>query len=338
MINRSESTAATWLKYPVLMLTTFTVATLFARPEVHTMAKFMPAQFVATGVGTIDTPAQEIAVVSVQEQAKAASAQIPTMNVAISADTVLRPALATLADLTPKSPSRYMQYEGDRLYWIITPKTSFDDLAIMKQEFARHGYRMQVQELKYDPLDSYITEIKITVIRPTAGISDFEETGVAGKPIRSHGGFNGLNTLKTVAVVSSYPFGEDFPQGLLQIVRDDEQSVATFIHTHRMKYLIAASEELSHKYGPGTTAISNVSGLLARPYLVSKYGIRLNTDSTLDITDSSLPLFINNEPVTNTVLKRIPIKNFSTLMISETYSQNGQPGAARALLFYTKEP
>ena len=66
-----------------------------------------------------------------------------------------------------------MQYEGDRLYWIITPKTTFDDLAVMKQEFARHGYKMQVQTLKYDPLNTYIADIKLTIIRPTAGVSDF---------------------------------------------------------------------------------------------------------------------------------------------------------------------
>ena len=344
MLNQPKSTPSTWLKYPVLVLATLTVATLFARPKAYTLAKFLPpsaAQVVATVIGTepMGTPAQGIAVAPMQEQSKAASEQIPTVNVAILADTVLQPTVATMPDSVRKSPSRYMQYEGDRLYWVITPKTSFDDLAVMKQEFERHGYKMQVQALKYDPLYSYITEIKTTIIRPTVGISDFEETGVEGKPIRSHGGFNGLNKLGDVAAVGSYPFNTDFlqlPQGLIQTLRDDELSVAKFIHDNRMNYLIATGEKISRKYAPSSIT-SNVSGLLSRPDLIRKYGIKLNADSTFEIPNTQLPIFVNNEVVTNEVLKLINTKRFSTLIVSEEYGKNGQPGAANAFLFYTNE-
>lgn len=335
MLNKPNSAPATWLNYPVLCIAALTVAATFARPQIKMLKKYVPTAVVATVIGTepTNTPAQEIAVAPMRGQFKTVSKQTPSVNVAISADTVLQPMVATVPDPAQKSPSRYMEYEGDKLYWVITPKTSFDDLALMKQEFERHGYKMQVQALKYDPLNAYITEIKVTIIRPVVGTSNFEETGVDGKPIRSHGGFNGLNELKNVAAV-----GSTLPQRLVQTARQEELSVTKFIQDNRMKYLIATGTKLSSKYGPGTTSIANVNAMFTRPDLIRKYGIELNADSTVGISDAYLPLFINNELVTNTVLKRVHIKHFNTLMISEEYGQNGQSGAVNALLFYTKEP
>ena len=342
MLNKQESSRAAWLKYSVLLVAMLTVAVAFARHKVHTLAKSMPAQAAAAEISTepINMPAQEIAVVPMQEQSKAVSAQTPTVNAVISADTTLQPTAATTPDSAQKSPSRYIQYEGDRLYWIITPKTSFDDLAIMKREFERRGYKMQIQGLKYDPLYSYITDIKITIIRPTAGTSDFEDTGVEGKPIRSHGGFNGLIKSKNVAAVGSYPFDTDFlqvPQELVQIIRDDELSVAKFIQDNRMKYLVATGRKISNKYAPSSSTY-NVDVLLSRPDLIRKYGIKLNADSTIDISNVQLPVFVDNETVTNEVLRLINTQKLSTLIVSEEYGKNGQPGAVNALLFYTKKP
>lgn len=60
MINRSKSESTTWLKYPVLVLAMLTVATLFARPKVQTLAKMMPHQaatVMAQVIGTEPTPA-----------------------------------------------------------------------------------------------------------------------------------------------------------------------------------------------------------------------------------------------------------------------------------------
>lgn len=160
-----------------------------------------------------------------------------------------------------------------------------------------------------------------------------------GKPIRSHGGFNGLSKSKNVAAVGSYPFDTDFlqfPQGLLQIIRDDELSVAKFTHDNRMNYLVATGKKISNKYAP-TSSRCSVSGLLSRPDLIRKYGLKLSADSAFEVSNTQLPIFLNNELVTNDVLKLINTKRFSTLIVSEGYGKNGQPGAVNAFLFYTNE-
>lgn len=342
MLNRPTSPKKAWLKYLILCFAILIIATAFARPQqVGALSKYVPkavAETVATVIDTEPMKPQFVASVSVGlQQPVPQAAQTSVNNIASPADRV-QPSTGS-TDTARVSPSPYMQYQGDKLFWIITPKTSFDDLAIMKQEFGRHGYKMQVQALKYDPLNAYISDIKITIIRPTAGVSDFEETGVDGGPIRSHGGYNGLNTLKTVAAVGSYPFNSDFlriPQELVQIARDEELSTAKFIHDNRIKYLIATGKKISDKYAPSST-VFNISGLLNRPDIIRKYGIKLNTDSTLDVSDTNLPIFINNEPVSNTVVKHINIKKFATLISSEEYGKNNQQGAVRALLFYTND-
>ena len=118
MLNKQESLQSTWLKYPVLFIAALLVASTFARPQMKMLEKYVPAPVVATVIGTepMNTPAQEIAVVPMQGKSKVSSEQTTTVNRAVSADTVLKPTFVTLLDSAQKSPSRYMQYEGDRLY------------------------------------------------------------------------------------------------------------------------------------------------------------------------------------------------------------------------------
>lgn len=345
MINHPNSTQAAWLKYPVLLLATLTVATLFTRSKAQTLTKFIPesaAHVVATVMGAQTAKTQPTPASTATLTDSLATGLIPSERRVDDARSVAdSPQKQASAPATVRvSPSRYMQYEGDRLYWIVTPKTSFDDLAIMKREFEQHGYKMQVQALKYDPLDFYITDVKITIIRPIVGTSDFEETGVDGKPIQSYGGFNGLNKSNNVAVVDSYPFDEDFlhlPRELMQTLREEEASVATFIRTNRSKYLMTAGQKVSTQYGTCSN-VTNVDGLLARPDITQKHSITLSADGTLAIADTRLPLFIDNKPVANELLKRINVKMFKWIMFSEVCGQNGQPGVVKALLFYTNEP
>lgn len=344
MINHPRSTNATWLKYLVLVLATLTVATLFARPKARTLAKFMPkptAQAVATVLNTeLPRPAVP-APAGWADSLKTGqtSSQEPLNDVAIRADSVLNRVPAP--DSARVSPSRYMQYEGDKLYWVVTPKTSFDDLAIMKREFERHGYKMQIQALKYDPLDAYITEIKVTVIRPVVGVSDLEETGINGGPIRSHGGFNGLNTLKTVAVVDSYPFDEDMlrlPRRLAQIVRDEEQSVATFIQDRKMEYLVLTGKK---KYGHLGMGFRQFDKEAIRMQSSPNSSISVKPDGFLLINESPgevIKVFINNEPVTLEDIKRLKISQLYTLAVILGYDNAAQKRTMTDyLLFYVNE-
>ncbi len=342
MINRSRSTRATWLKYPALLLATLSVATLFARPNAHTMAKFLPrpaAQMLATVVDTeAEKPQFAASAFTGRQQSVQLATQPLVSNRALPADTVQKS--TTSPDTVQASPSRYMQYDGDKLFWIITPKTSFDDLAIMKREFARHGYKMQVQTLKYDPLNTYISDIKVKVIRPIVGVSDFEETGVDGGPIRSHGGYNGINSLNTVAAVGSYPFNADFlhiPQELIQIARNEESSFAKLTDDKKMEGLIA---EGNRKYGPLGIGFRRFSKEEIKKQSTPNSAISVKPDGSIVINEAPgiIKAFINNEPTTLDNIQRLKINQLYTVAVILGYdAATNKRNGTNYLFFYVNK-
>lgn len=210
----------------------------------------------------------------------------------------------------------------------------------MKQEFERHGYKMQVQALKYDPLNVYISDIKITIIRPIVGVSDFEDTGVEGKPIQSYGGFNGLNTLRDVAVVESYPFDSDFlqlPQRLIQTVRDDKLFISKLLDDKKMETMIA---EGKHKYGHlgigfrrfDKEEVKMQSGL--NSHLSVKSDGSLSVDNAVRFTE----IFINNEPASHEAVRlRMIDQLYTVVSILGTDSSGQKRSGVTYLLFYFNE-
>ncbi len=328
MINQQESSRVTWLKYPVYFIAALTVASAFAHPQpIKALRRYIPKPIAET-LAAMAEPAKDpfqlaekagplVNVKSTEPGINKSSVQKPLIQkskaLLDSASQQSQP------DTVQISPSRYMQYEGDKLYWIITPKTSFDDLAIMKQEFERHGYKLQVQTLKYDPRKAYISDIKITIIRPTAGVSDFEETGINGGPVRSHGGYNGINTLKTVAAVGSYPFKNDFlhiPQGLMQIARNEELPITKSVNDQKMDSLILAGERKYGHLGMGFRKF-NQSEIIKQSTPNSSLGVA--PDGSLYVNEGPSPwvikAFINNEPATLKEVRRLKISQIYTFAV-----------------------
>ncbi len=321
MLNQQQSSRVTWLKYPVFFIAALTVASAFAHPQpIKALRRYVPksiAEPAKDPFQLVEKAGQLVNVKSIEpgiDKSNAQKALIQQSRLQLdSASQQPQP------DTVQVSPSRYMQYDGDKLYWIITPKTSFDDLAVMKQEFERHGYKMKVQTLKYDPQKAYISDIKITIIRPTAGVSDFEETGVNGGPIRSHGGYNGINALKTVAAVGSYPFKNDFlhiPQGLIQIASNEELPVTKSINDQKMDSLLAEGQRKYGYLGMGFRKF-NQHEIIEQSKPNSSLGVK--PDGSLYVNEGPSPwvikAFINNEPATLEEVRKLKISQIYTFAV-----------------------
>ncbi|GAB3749755.1 M56 family metallopeptidase [Spirosoma pomorum] len=160
MIARTRSSMLTVLKYPFAVLIVFVVTVAFTRPIVtkhsalKSSHKSMPMKRVISF-----SPAQTITPeLSVPEE----NLNEATTGVVTSPDSVRK-----TSEITPEVPlkSRLLVKQGDYLYWIITPKTTLDDFALLKQELAHYGNTMQLNEVKYDPLYTYIDRLIFTVIR-----------------------------------------------------------------------------------------------------------------------------------------------------------------------------
>ena len=348
MLNQQESSKVTWLKYPVFFIVALTVASAFAHPQhMKLLRKYVPEPVWETLASMAEPAKGPFKLVEKAEQL----VNVKSTEPGIDKSSVQKPLVQqsrlpldsasqqSQPDTVQSSPSRYMQYEGDKLYWIITPKTSFDDLAIMKQEFERHGYKMQVQTLKYDPRNAYISDIKITIIRPTAGVSDVEETGLDGGPIRSHGGYNGLNTLKTVAAVGSYPFREDFlhiPQGLVQIARNEELPISTSIADQKMDSLLAEGQRKYGHLGMGFRRF-NQQEITKQSTPNSSLGV--TPDGSISVNEGPGPwvikAFINNEPATLEEVRKLKISQIYTFAVILGYDSAMQKrSGVNYFLFY----
>lgn len=349
MLNQQKSSKASWLKYPGFFIIPLTIASAFAHPQhIKNLSRYVPKPVEKTTASvtkptnerlqSIDNKAAKQPTVLKLTQQENTKDNAPKSSIQESSRQLDYTNQLSKPDTTRKSPSRYMVYQGDYLYWIVTPKTTFDDFAIMKREFEKHGYKMNIQTLIYDPLDAYISDIKVTIIRPTAGVSDFEETGVSGAPIRSYGGYNGFNTMKTVAAVGSYPFNNNFlhiPLRLVQIARDEELPATKLIEDKKMEELIAVGQR---KYGH--------LGIGFRKFDKEDIIKQSTPNSSLSVTpDGSLTIneipghwvvkaFINNEPVTLDEVRKLRISQIYTFAVVLGYDSTLQKRSGTDYFFF----
>lgn len=90
----------------------------------------------------------------------------------------------------PVSATKYVIYRGNRLYWVVTPKVTFQDLAAIQKEFQKIGGKFFVKQMKYDPLGFYLSEVSIkTAYLKGGGSCATDDLKVVDKPISAFGGW-----------------------------------------------------------------------------------------------------------------------------------------------------
>ncbi len=345
MINQPKSSSAIWLKYPVFMLGMLTVATLFARPKAATLAKYMPRPVAEVVAEVMQTE-------RVEESSSAGVDLLPFKPVrlerelvaeessvlSLTTDTIQEP--ATVSNSESVSPSRYLFSKGGLLYWVVTPKTSFNDLAIIKRELEAHGQSVLVHELKYDPLNAYITRVNIAVNRPSGGGVQFDDLQDNNQAITSHGGYIGIAPNSLASGVTDAPLesGSSTPTELQRVVRDDEAAVALFIKANRTGYLLHEGKQMGLNYGKTNYILS---GDIRRGLEHNKKRLAIRTDSEeyIQLTETSVdkPLFINNQPATAEAIARLKLNQIAAIMTVDDPNKGEQPGATKAFFFYTKD-
>jgi hypothetical protein len=355
MLNKQSSFPSMWLKYPVLCIAALVVATTFARPQVKALKKYVPAP-VAETISAVDQamqtptePAQLIERSAIRNVAKATARPINReTNVLQSAPSVTAVADSVKKDTAPVSPLRYMAYQDGYLYWVVTPKTTFDDLAVMKKEFAKHGHQMQLNEIKYDPLYAYIDRIVVTVVRSTGGLTRVYELDDEDKPIPSVAGF--------VSVVSTNGssggtgglryYGKEFPEALHNVAKKDEATIAEFIKNHKVEHLKLDHSKLDHLIELGIGKFKKLgsgSSTFFREFFNNKStrssGLIVNSDSSLSVSEElgAIQLFINNQSVAREAVRSLTLERLYAVVKKTHYNSANKELITSALLIYTTE-
>jgi beta-lactamase regulating signal transducer with metallopeptidase domain len=340
MLNRQESTQYTWLKYPVIGIATLTVVATFARPTVQTIKQYVPA------------PVAEV-LVAVQAVEPIAQEQKPVERKLVkpAVDSISKPALPnrqpvlhddstsneSKPDSSHASPSRYMVYQGGYLYWIVTPKTTFDDLTVMKQEFAKHGHQMQLNEIKYDPLYAYIDRIVFTVVRSTGGMTQVDELDDDGKPIPTVAGYVGIGTKAGGSGTGGLRYyGKEFPDVLRTVATEDEAATTLFAKKHQIEYLLQTGSQKFQELGGGATTYYKE---FFKNKSTKSSGLIVNPDGSLSVNKElgAIRVFVNNEPASPEAVHSITIDRLYALVKKSQYNPASKESFTSALLIYVNE-
>ncbi len=358
MLNQPNSSKSTWLKYPVFFIAALTVASAFARPQhVRALGKYIPEPVVETIEAVLESPKKKGQALIEQRYTNLNLTKLPARqlkkNPSVSKGNISFDSTSQLAtkDSPRVSSCRYMIYQGDYLYWIVTPKTTFDDFTVMKKEFEKQGYNMQLNELKYDPLYTYIDRVSITVVGSTSSRIRVNELDDDLKPIPTIAGYVNIKNTQISRIGSSRLNGrysknfplyqteaeEEFPDMLRNVANDDEALISQFIDNKKMDYLILSGEQ---KYGHLGIGFRKFDQKAIKKQSSSNSIIRVDSGGSLSIGNEMyvVKAFINNEPVTPEAIHRLNISQLYTVAVILGYDNAMQKRSGiDYLLFYVNE-
>jgi hypothetical protein len=265
--------------------------------------------------------------------------------VVVEGEAVTPDSIRKVSETIPEVPlqSRLLVKQGNYVYWIVTPKTTLDDFALLKQELARYGNTMQLNEVKYDPMYTYIDRLIFTVVRSSGGLTQVTETDDDFAPIPTVSGYIGVGTqsgeagtgqLKSIDKDDFWKrsTGAPFPTALRQIAANDESAIAKFVADHRLNYLIHEGEQKFSKNGGRST--------FGKAYFQNKSirasGLNRQDDSHLSVSSEFLlvPLYINNQPATLTDVTVLTVDQLYSVVKVTTYDATQKKSLNSALLIY----
>ncbi|MCX6214813.1 M56 family metallopeptidase [Spirosoma sp.] len=354
MLNQPKSTKLSWFKYPVFVLAALTVASAFARPQVEKLAKHV-AKPISDILSITDQSVTKripepkptpMAKLSTQEDI---NPKIPIKENLVTDSSQYQSQQQPSTDLARVSPSRYMVYQGDYLYWIVTPKTTFDDFFLMKQEFAKQGYTMQLNEVKLDPLSVYIDRVSFTLQRPAGSPMRCEELNSDGKPIPTLAGYI---YLKNDQIGSSrlegryskrFPLyqteGEkQFPDLLRSVAATDNATMWWSINEKGMEYMVLDGQR---KYGHLGSGFRRFDKEDVKRLSSLGDAITVRTDGSISVNNAAndVEVFINNEPVSSEAIQQWKISQLYTVASILGYdSATNKRSGITYLLFYVERP
>lgn len=341
MIARTRSSALTAIKYPLVGLIVLVVTAAFSHPVITapTANNILPASMPVKRA--ISSPLVATAT-SVSLLPDTASSIAPE-DAAVISDSVRKVSESIPVEFTG---SRLLVKQGDYLYWIITPKTTLEDFALLQQELAKYGNTMQLNEVKYDPLYTYIDRIVFSVIRSSGGSTKIKETDDDFMPIPTVSGYVGIGAkagasgtgqLKNIDEDGFWKkgTGAPFPTELRQIAANDEAAIANFIVEHRIDYLMQEGDQKFSGIGSGRSTYG-------KPFFQNKSikasGLIRKDDGHLSVVDElqTIPLYVNNQPTTVAAIQELTVDQVYSVIKVTTHDPAQNKSVVSALLIYTE--
>lgn len=207
------------------------------------------------------------------------------------------------------SSSKYIAYKDSVLYWVITPKTTMEDLVVMRQEFTKRGLYFEITQFKTDPLQLFITAIGISAIRnpiSRSGVRSESSEKEFYMPFSEQGGYISFGKRGFAGTCSI----QTLPSVLAKITIDDNKLAQNDWKKNKSKYIeLFTSDEL----GPGASTTYTKKSLQDLNSVGRTTGrINIGADSLMVIAEERRKdtILLNGLPSTLEAIEKIHIDQF----------------------------
>lgn len=238
------------------------------------------------------------------------------------------------------SSTKYIVYEGNVLHWLITPKTTMEDLVEMKKEFAKRDLIFDVSEFKLDPLNLFITGVAARGSRSSRSgcgftISNSKDNEV--KPIASRGAYISIGQSGSCGTA----YIKDMPLILNEIADQDDKIAEAERKKNQVSYLeIKTADSL----GPGGSVSITKENLVNSAKVNSGNSIVKKSNylnlSEADLLSIAKPhrndiVLLNGKPSTVEEVEKIHVNDFHSAIFKETWSE-GKLQRQHYILIFTE--
>ncbi|WP_245859578.1 M56 family metallopeptidase [Spirosoma aerolatum] len=337
MLNRQQSSKASWLKYPIFFIAALTVAAVFAHPQpMSTLNNYIPKPIPEAIETVASLPERSVGTITNETSAIEPSTQKPEeRTIEHQSTTVTALESDAIDNIGTPVASRYIEIHDNTLFWIITPLTTFDNIVQLKSEMAKYGYQLDIDEMKYDMLHKYLVRLDATLTSGNAHSHRTTDDVQDNKPMNSFGGQISINKTGIQGINELMPTAHYPTKSLLAIATADEQAAQNLLAQNRIEYLIA--EGLSLTKDHWITKRYDANSLTENNALLKdETGLFFSESGYLRVIKNELTQFwLNNRPVTYSDLQAIKIDKFYSIIRSDKYLPD-QKEPHRIILIYTK--
>lgn len=226
------------------------------------------------------------------------------------------------------SATKYVVYEGTTLHWVITPKTTLEDLFAMKQEFKRHNLKLEIRQMKMDPMQSFLQRISVISNTPDGGSCAWDEGKDILKPIASHGGYITI----VLGGCGTTDKGNMHPN-LKIISEQDEKTANEDFYKNRIEYLIIETD--SRIGGGGSRTMPRKSLEYYKEKKKNSSLLNLNENDFLQVAETHRNdiILLNGKPSTLEEVEKIALKDFYAAIFKETWEKDKSQRKNYILIF-----
>jgi beta-lactamase regulating signal transducer with metallopeptidase domain len=307
MMNRKPSSHWVWGKY-MLLLSVLYLSSAFVAPYKQKLVEIAPeAMKPLVSALVAEEPVIKMETIEIKEE-------LPQKQ----ESTEHNESYPIDADTVKNQPQKWVLVKGDTLFWAVPARATLGVLANIQAEISNFGSEMVISSFKYDPLNFFITSIKVE-IKTKGGSGSIGDENSGYTPVKGFSGF--------IIKSGNLGTGQLPPDPLYSQLKQEYSEALTLKKKNSSTYARDSLEQVLKKdggsYGSSTYLKKYLEGSYA-PTILQEQGIGKSENNTLLITVlmKDADFMLDGLPSTFERLNQLPFEQLDHVTILKT--QNGK--------------